>query len=238
MLWLFPALLPALFWVWVIRFTDREHPEPRRWVFACFVGGMIVVGPALAIQGHLLEWAHDTTPASWNPTGFLALTWEILIPVALLEETLKFLAFCLPLLCCRHLDQPLDGIVYGTAAALGFAGLENYLYLFYTSSPAVLLLLVRSVTAVVLHAALTGLLGMAYAQARLGASRPWLRVALWAAVAVFVHTLYDVIALRSMFSTSTAARAANLVIGVIVVGLVYVVTQRIQLGQRLGHRPE
>ena len=72
---------------------------------------------------------------------------------ALPEETLKLLAFVLGAGFSRELDEPMDGIVYGAAAALGFTAIENALFLFESGDP--LLLLVRGFTATLGHVAFT-----------------------------------------------------------------------------------
>ena len=44
------------------------------------------------------------------------------------EETSKFLAIRLAVYRSLHFEEPMDGLVYGAAASLGFASLENLIY--------------------------------------------------------------------------------------------------------------
>ena len=53
---------------------------------------------------------------------------DAFLVTAPLEELAKASAFALLMLGNRNLDEPLDGVVYGAAAGLGFACVENVLY--------------------------------------------------------------------------------------------------------------
>ncbi len=106
------ALAPALFWFWFFARQDK-HPEPASVLLRVFFWGMLMVIPA-----SLLELSIE---AFLGSTVMFAL-------VGLIEEGFKFLAAS-GIAKNKHFDEPIDGLIYATAAALGFATLENVGYM-------------------------------------------------------------------------------------------------------------
>ncbi len=109
------GLIPALFWLWFWLREDKERPEPYLLVAIAFIGGMMVVPLALPLQ----KLALDTY------TGDnLIFVWVII------EEVLKYAAALLMILWNKAVDEPIDVIIYMITIALGFAALENALFIF------------------------------------------------------------------------------------------------------------
>lgn len=229
--WLLPAVIPSLFWLWLLRRHDHREREPLLWVLFCFVSGALVVIPALPIENLLYLVALDLRPPELEEGTALAELWGLFVPVVVVEEVVKFLAFLVPLSFCRHLDEPLDGIVYGGAAGLGFAAAENYLYMLANPGRELTILLLRSSTAVLLHAATTAVLAMAFAKARLGFRRPIARLLLWFVVVLIFHTGYDLVALQAK---GDEQRGGMVLLGVVLLGIVLVLSRRIRRGQELS----
>ena len=109
------GLIPALFWLWFWLREDRERPEPLLLIAVAFIGGMMVVPIALPLQQLAMN--------SYN--GFtLNFVWVII------EEFLKYGIALMIILWNRAVDEPIDVIIYMIAVALGFASLENALFIF------------------------------------------------------------------------------------------------------------
>lgn len=109
------GLIPALFWLWFWLREDKEKPEPYLLIALAFIGGMMVVPLALPLQ----KLAIDTYSGN-----NLVFAWVII------EETLKYAAALLMILWNRAVDEPIDVIIYMITIALGFAALENALFIF------------------------------------------------------------------------------------------------------------
>ncbi|MBN1194395.1 MAG: PrsW family intramembrane metalloprotease [Methanomicrobiaceae archaeon] len=116
--WMYILLLavpPGLFWLWFFYRKDRFRPEPLRIVAGTFLLGMVAIIPAAAIEILFREFLTKA---------------ELAVLVAPpIEECVKMAAVLI--FAYRHaaFDEPVDGIVYAVAAALGFATVEDALYI-------------------------------------------------------------------------------------------------------------
>jgi RsiW-degrading membrane proteinase PrsW (M82 family) len=94
----------------------------------------------------------------------------------------------------RETDEPLDGVVYGAAVALGFAAVENAV--FADRAESVGLVVQRAFTATLLHVCCTASVGFALAVAKLSrrrGRRRWRWIAGGIGFAVGLHGLYDLV---------------------------------------------
>lgn len=108
------GLLPALLWLAFWLLEDRCEPEPKRYIFYCFVLGMLTI-PIVLKSEHFM--------ANYLTGPMLLVSW------AFIEEVLKFGAAYLGALRWSVFDEPLDAVIYLVTAALGFAALENVLFI-------------------------------------------------------------------------------------------------------------
>ena len=88
--------------------------------------------------------------------GEPARLFEAFVLCGLIEELAKGIMLIAAVYHWREFDEPLDGLVYGVAIALGFATFENYLYL---SSHGVAIAWKRALFAVPAHALFGGSMG-------------------------------------------------------------------------------
>ncbi|MCD4700429.1 MAG: PrsW family intramembrane metalloprotease [Candidatus Aegiribacteria sp.] len=152
---LIPALasiLPAFLWMIYFYRSDRYAPEPKKLVARTFLVGALV-GAAMVFSLKELPFY----------VSFLTLA-VFIAPVT--EETAKFLCVRWTVYNRSEFDEPVDGMVYATAAALGFASVENVIYVLnsWASGGAeigVLVLTGRSVLSVPAHALFSSLWGLA-----------------------------------------------------------------------------
>lgn len=152
------GFVPSLIWLFFWLMEDREHPEPKLSLALAFFSGMLAIPLAL-----MLEW-------SWQELlrNSVVLTGEqfvlvLLVGYALIEEAAKFVLVRSVIFWRLEFDEPVDAMVYLITAALGFASVENILYLSsqFQDSFAVGLRTgnLRFVGATLLHALSSGVLG-------------------------------------------------------------------------------
>ena len=110
-------LVMALVW-----FMDRYDREPLHTVVAVFIWGA-AGAPVLAVLTFGLVESLWGGPGA-GPSDLVVA--GVMMP--LIEELTKALGVLAVALLSRDFDNPTDGFVYGTAAGLGFAVPENYVY--------------------------------------------------------------------------------------------------------------
>src|SRR3989344_8262994 len=109
------GIFPALAWLWFWRREDSVHPEPRRLIALAFLAGMVTVVFVIPIQKFVATYLLSTT--------LLYSVWSAI------EEVMKYLAARFTVLNRREDDEPIDPVIFMVAVALGFAAVENTLFL-------------------------------------------------------------------------------------------------------------
>jgi len=118
---------------------------------------------------------------------------ELIIParaflgVAVVEEGIKLAVVLMVARRQTDYNEFIDGPIYAITAAMGFALLENIIYVFSSQAPMAIALL-RSITAVPLHALAGGFMGLAIAREKIESIH---RIAGAFLISVLIHGLYD-----------------------------------------------
>jgi protease PrsW len=111
------ALAPAVAVLWLYYHRDRRR-EPVAALATVFCAGFVACGVVYPAQ----RWAQQ-----FFPPGERLFIECLLIP-GLIEETGKLLVVLLAVWWRPDFDEPVDGLIYGTAAALGFTFGEDWRY--------------------------------------------------------------------------------------------------------------
>jgi RsiW-degrading membrane proteinase PrsW (M82 family) len=178
------ALLPPLIMLWIVRRRD-VFPEPAGVVWMTYVLGMVIVLPILVVAAPVMVVAGITIT---NPyvLGFIMASLGAGIP----EEFFKFLV--VRFYAARHpaFNEPMDGMVYGVAASLGFATLENVIYTI-TFNFSLFVVVMRALTAIPMHGMLGAVMGYYIAQWRFRRTGRGTYLLLALLVPMILHSAYD-----------------------------------------------
>jgi protease PrsW len=169
MLTLLVAVGPSLLLLGYFYLRDRYEREPLGHLLAAYLLGAFAM---LAAQGSAQPLA-DLVSTEWLHTGGeLARVFDAFVLAGLVEESAKGVVLFAAAYAWREFDEPLDGLIYGVAIALGFAALENLLYL---RSRGLDIAWQRAVFAVPAHALFGGCMGYYAGRAKFppGTDRTW-----------------------------------------------------------------
>ncbi len=161
------ASAPTLLFLYLFWRRDARR-EPKALVLKLFALGALAAAPAYFLE-------------RWLP-GPTTRLYDNFIRVGLVEELMKLLPFLVFIYRRPEFDEPMDGIVYAVAVALGFATVENAIYGTAYGGD---ILVYRAFTSTLAHVAFTGLWGYAFGMRKR-------RVRAFAA-AVALHGAYDLL---------------------------------------------
>lgn len=124
--WLVPAVVPAVLLTVLIYRTDKRR-EPVWLVTLTFLFGALAAAFALYVERKAMHLTGlDVRASVAGNAGSLAFLFLLIAPVS---EAAK-VAACWPAFRSKHFDEPYDGVVYASAAALGYAAVESALVLY------------------------------------------------------------------------------------------------------------
>lgn len=217
------GILPSLIWLFYYLRKDL-HPEPKRMILKLFFYGALSTIPVFIIQT-ILNGALIQIEAFGIFDGLPIISdiikWFVII--AFVEELLKYLVVKHVILKNSELDEPLDIMLYMVVVALGFAALENILYLF---SPldhiyldkileaTIAISFARFIGATFLHTLCSALLGYFLALASIKPEKKVKLTIIGILLASLLHGLYN-------FSIIMLARPMNFIAPLLIIlGLV------------------
>jgi len=187
------AVFPAVYLLLVIYRQDKIEKEPASLIVKLFIFGAV----AAFLAGTLEEYGQAILNTfTINDERVYLILFAFLV-VGVIEEGLKFIF--LKRLTWKHpaFNYRFDAIVYAVSISLGFAALENILYVF---SYGLSVVIPRALLAIPAHTGFAVFMGAYYGRAKLAYDRGNYKKANWLlflgyAFAVFLHGFYDACAM-------------------------------------------
>jgi len=181
------GILPSLIW---LNFYLRRDvgPEPKLMILKIFCYGMLATIPAI-----FLETAIFGEFSKLNFSSSVIFILNIFLGVALVEESLKFLAVKFGVLKNPEFDEPVDAMIYMITAALGFAAVENVLILLNLKPLSEIfgVSLFRFLGATFLHTLSSGICGFFIGLSFFNTKRRWRLVSIGLVLAILLHGFYN-----------------------------------------------
>lgn len=125
---LLAALAPVAVSLWYIFKKDSAQPEPTKWLAKAFWFGVLSALLSFVFSTPLGAIFGLELDAEVYPSIFDAFADAFLL-AAIPEELAKLIMLWLLLRKNPHFDEKFDGIVYAVCIGMGFAGIENVMYL-------------------------------------------------------------------------------------------------------------
>ncbi len=176
------ALAPGAAIVLYIYLKDKHEREPLSLLLISFIYGILSTFVTLVISWPINAFF------IMQPNNLVDEFYSAFFKVALVEELSKFLFVRLVLFPNKNFNEPFDGIVYAVMVGMGFATLENVLYVFeYGLETGVW----RMFTAVPAHATFAVLMGFFLGKAKFAKTKRLLYMIVGLLAATFFHGSYD-----------------------------------------------
>ncbi|BDS15500.1 PrsW family intramembrane metalloprotease [Aureispira anguillae] len=184
------SILPGFLIVLYIYWRDRHYKEPIWYLTVCFVFGMLSTYPAIKMEEFGIR-----DLGIFNTVGdpFMTFTFTFAV-VAFSEEFVKYIFLRYYIFPKEEFDEPMDGIVYSVMISMGFATLENILYIVVRTTDfdvAFQIGLLRMITAVPAHAIFAILMGYFVGLAKFSENRKDFFLLLGLVSAILLHGTYD-----------------------------------------------
>lgn len=218
------AIAPVALMLHFVYVRDKYEREPLQRVLLVYFIGCFSVIPAAIFESLFME------NKAWGLWGVAFTTFCV---VAFSEELVKYWTLRLAAVPHPSFNEIYDGIIYSVAASLGFATVENVMYVFFSGGEGWSVALMRAMLSVPGHALWGVVMGYFVGRAKFEANPARQRMLVWTGVggAIFWHGLYDFFAFGVDVVQNTAAL-------LFVVGLVAVVIANWVIGIRLIHRAQ
>jgi RsiW-degrading membrane proteinase PrsW (M82 family) len=150
------SLAPVFIIAGYIYFRDKYEREPIRLLMLALLFGALTVIPIMFLESFLSSFSQLFS-------GLGSAAWNAFAVAAFSEELFKYIALYLLIWKRREFNDKLDGIVYAVFISLGFAAVENILYVtgngHFTG-------IMRAITAVPAHAVFGVTMGFYFGMAR------------------------------------------------------------------------
>lgn len=178
------ALAPVLFIMIYLYVRDEYDREPLIHLLIAFILGILATFPVVYVAEQLKTLFQVDTGSD-----ILGIAVYAFVVVAFTEEGMKYLVLRNHAYRLKAFDEPYDGIMYGATVSLGFAAIENVLYVYNGGYEVAIM---RMFTAVPAHAAFGILMGYYVGNAKfMTKGSPQVERLLGLGIAILFHGLYD-----------------------------------------------
>lgn len=179
------TIVPALLWLFFFYSQDRLEPEPHTYVVSIFILGILLGG---AVEQPLLRDLFEVQ--RWVEPGSLNHLLSSTLLSGLLTASLTYAAVRFTVMPTDEFDERVDGIIYGTAAALGLGVAANLAYMIDNGTISLGVGTLHIVVTSLAYATFGAIVGYFLGMIRPGGGPDWL-APVGVLVAGLLHGLYE-----------------------------------------------
>jgi RsiW-degrading membrane proteinase PrsW (M82 family) len=182
------SLAPVILLIMYIYYRDKYEKEPKKMLAKAIIFGALSVIPIILVETWISGYwegkydypSNKLSTAAYNAFAVAAFT----------EELFKYLVFIIFIWKNKNFNERFDGIVYAAFISLGFAAVENILYVIGNGIGTGI---IRAFTAVPAHAMFGIAMGFYFGKAKFSSSNPSLHLSLALIIPILLHGIYDFI---------------------------------------------
>ncbi|HNO93541.1 MAG TPA: PrsW family glutamic-type intramembrane protease, partial [Anaerolineales bacterium] len=164
----FLAIVPAFIWMIFFYLQDSAEPEPKGYVIGVFVlGGLLAASIGIPVVENLFRVSH------WIYTNTVATILGGILVVGFTQEFLKYAAVRYSIYHSDEYDEPTDGVIYATAAGLGYATMLNINFVISNGGVDLGTGIIRMAVVALAHAAFSGITGYFLGRAKFESEQIW-----------------------------------------------------------------
>jgi protease PrsW len=177
------AIAPVIIIALYFYLRDKYEKEPIRFLIIALIAGCVIVIPIIYLENFLTR-IEPTYSADFHAfyTSFVV--------AAFSEEIFKYLAFILLIWNNKNFNEKFDGIIYAVFIGLGFAMVENIMYVTNHGAEVGYL---RAITAVPFHAIDGVAMGFHFGLAKFYPKRRKIQFVYALIIPIILHGIYDFI---------------------------------------------
>jgi RsiW-degrading membrane proteinase PrsW (M82 family) len=212
------AIVPAVIWLIFFYLQDLLEPEPKRYVIGVFlIGALLASAIGIPLIRNLFR------VQDWIGYSLLVNLLGSILIVGMIQEFLKYAAVRYTIYMLPEFDERMDGILYGTAAGLGYATMMNIHYVVDSGGVDLGIGVTRIVVTALAQASFAGITGYFLARAKFE-DEPvwWLPLGLTVAAVlngVFTVLQGEAVRTRAVVTGQSATPWLGLVLAAIVAAL-------------------
>lgn len=202
------AIVPGLLLLYYV-YSKDFNPEPKRMIYKGFFYGALSVFVSTLISGPLMNLGLFVN----NPGTFMEAVKVSFFGAAIPEESAKLLMLWLLLRNSPEFDERYDGMVYAASVGLGFACVENLMYVLSSGMGWFQVSVTRALFAVPGHFAFAIVMGYYYSRNRFDwrSTTGLDRLKVWF-YPVLLHGVYDTLAFSSVIAPAYSGLISLLLI--------------------------
>ncbi len=179
---LFLSVLPAVLLIIFVYCQDKYQKEPFKSLSKAFCGGMLAVVFTI-VTVRIIDYTIGLIPY-FNQTVF----YDSFITAGIPEELCKFLIFMIFIWNDKNFDEYFDGIVYASFISLGFATVENIMYVM---PGGIATGIIRALISVPAHFLFGVILGYFLSLAKFNSDKKGRYIIIGLLIAMAAHGLFD-----------------------------------------------
>lgn len=192
---------PAIFWIFYFRYKDRFRPEPLLIMGGVFMIGFFSSHVYLNFAGFLSGVGIPSDQSFFIFDGSLRSFIYLIFIVGFFEELFKLFPFIFAVKWFRDFDERIDGIIYSSVVALGFAAYENLIYLPYISGTE---LIGRAIASPLTHSVFASLWGHYAGAVILNKTKNYKKTVTFFIFSFTLHGIYDYLSLSATLRVLSA----------------------------------